>query len=232
VTDLSRELAEQFSRFAMDFHAEAGSLRTIELVTEYARDAIRCDDAGVLLRAGGALTTASATSPRVEESDRVQRETGEGPCFAASQTAELFRVDDTTLVTAWPEWAWTVSKLGIRSALGVPLRTYDRNYGALNLYSNEPAAFGEEEIAVAQIFARNVAIALDGATKEESLGQAIDARKVIGQAQGIIMERYGVNADVAFAMLLKFSQDRNVKLRAIAEHLVDAGQLPVTSVDK
>jgi len=210
----------------MQFHAEPGPERTIALVTEYARDALGCDDAGVLLKVGGVVTTASATSPRVEESDRIQRETGEGPCFAASQTGELFRVDDTTLVTDWPEWAWAVSQMGIRSALGVPLRTNDRNYGALNLYSEQPKAFGEDEIAIAMIFGRHAAIALDGATKQESLGQAIDARKVIGQAQGIIMERYGVDADSAFNTLLRFSQNNNLKLRYVAEHIVEERGFP------
>ena len=229
MTDADWELAERFAAFAVDFHAEPDSESTIELVTEHARAALSCDDAGVLLRSGGGLVTASATSARVEESDRIQRETGEGPCYAASQTSELFRVDDTTLVTPWPDWAWKVSQLGIRSALGVPLRTHDRNYGALNLYSEEPKYFGDDEVAVALIFARHASIALDGATKEESLVQAIDARKIIGQAQGIIMERYDVDSDTAFATLRKFSQVNNMKLRTVAEHVVTKRRFPIAA---
>ena len=226
MSDAGRELAEKLATFAMQFHAEPGPVRTIEKVAQNARAALTCHDAGVLLRAGGTLTTAAATSPRVVESDRIQRETGEGPCFAASQTAELFRVDDTTLDTPWPEWAWAVSKLGIRSALGVPLRTHDRNYGALNLYSEAPSAFGDDEVAVALIFARHASIALDGAAKQESLGLAIDARKIIGQAQGIIMERYRVDADRAFDTLLHFSQNNNLKLRDVAKHVVEQREFP------
>ena len=220
------ELAEQFARFATQFHAEPGSERTIESVTENARIALGCDDAGVLLRSGAVLTTAYATSLRVEESDRIQRESGQGPCFAASVTAEIFRVDDTTLETEWPDWAWQVSKLGIRSALGVPLRTHDRNYGALNLYSETASHFGEDEVAIAMIFARHASIALDGAAKEESLVEAIDARKIIGQAQGILMERYDVDADTAFETLRRFSQDHNIKLRAVAEHVISKRRFP------
>jgi GAF domain-containing protein len=221
-----RGLAEQFAIYAARIHAQAGSERTIHLVTEYARDALNCDDAGVLLRAEGRLTTASATSSRVEESDRVQRETGEGPCFAASTSSELFSVRDTHTEDRWPDWAHIVADLGIRSAIGVPLRTHDRNYGALNLYSEHPQAFDDDDIAVALIFARHAAIALDGASKEESFNHALDARKAIGQAQGIIMERYGVDADAAFEVLLRYSQDNNVKLRAVAEHVVAERAFP------
>ncbi len=226
MSDPEMELAEQFAEFATQFHQEPGSERTIEAVTEQARSALGCDDAGVLLRVSGELTTAYATSKRVEESDRIQRESGEGPCFAASKTAEIFRVDDTTLETEWPDWAWQVSKLGIRSGLGVPLRTHDRNYGALNLYSETPSYFGEDEVAIAMIFARHASIALDGATKEESFAQAIDARKIIGQAQGIIMERYDVDADTAFHTLRQFSQVNNIKLRAVAEHVIAKRRFP------
>jgi GAF domain-containing protein len=224
-------LAEKFAAFAAHFHAEPGTERTVASVAEYARDALGCTDAGVLVRKGGVIETAAATSARVEKSDQIQRELGEGPCFAASETAELFRVDDTKAVTPWPEWAWTVSQLGIRSALGVPLRTHDRNYGALNLYAEEPGAFGDDEVAIAMIFARHAAIALDNATKEQTLAEAIDARKIIGQAQGIIMERYHVNEDTAFDTLRRFSQDNNLKLRLVAEHIVSEREFPSLSAD-
>jgi len=226
MTESEWELAEQFAEFAMSFNAEPGSQKTIDVVTEHARVAVGSDDSGVLLRSGGGLTTASATSPRVEESDRIQRESGEGPCFAATVTPEIFRVDDTTVETPWPDWAWQVSQLGIRSALGVPLRTRDRNYGALNLYSEEPNYFGDEEVAIALIFARHAAVALDAATKEETLSEAIDARKLIGQAQGIIMERFDVDADRAFETLREFSQVNNIKLRSVAEHVIAQRRFP------
>jgi GAF domain-containing protein len=226
VTDSGSDLAARFAQFALDFRAEPSPERTIERVTESALAALGCSDGGVLLRSGGTVITAYASSRRVEISDQIQRESGEGPCFAASQTAELYRVNDTLLETPWPEWAHEVSKLGIRSALGVPLRTHDRNYGALNLYSEEPWAFDDDDVAVAAILARHAALAVDAATMEHSLSQAVDARKVIGQAQGIIMERYSVDADAAFDTLLRFSQNNNIKLRDLAAHIVSEREFP------
>jgi len=226
MTDADQSLAQRFADYASNIHAEPTKERTLELVTEYARDGLTCDDAGVLLRTEGQLITATATSPRVEESDRIQRETGEGPCYAASTAPEIFSVPDTHAEPRWPDWASAVAGMGIRSAIGVPLRTHDRNYGALNLYSDTPGAFGEDDIAVALIFARHASIALDGASKQESFVHAIDARKAIGQAQGIIMERYNVTAETAFDVLRRFSQDNNLKLRVVAEHLVSERAFP------
>lgn len=58
------------------------------------------------------------------------------------------------------------------------------------------------------------------------LRAAVETRGVIGQAQGILMERFGLDADRAFGVLRRYSQDGNVKLRHVAEHLVVERQLP------
>ena len=69
-------------------------------------------------------------------------------------------------------------------------------------------------------------MALATARNEDSLRQAIDARHVIGQAQGILMERFDLNADQAFSVLRRYSQDRNLKLRAVAEEMIASRELP------
>jgi hypothetical protein len=53
------------------------------------------------------------------------------------------------------------------------------------------------------------------------LREALESRDVIGQAKGILMERHGIGADEAFARLVQMSQSGNVKLREIAENLVE-----------
>jgi hypothetical protein len=41
--------------------------------------------------------------------------------------------------------------------------------------------------------------------------QAIDARKLVGQAMGILMERFDLDGDRAFEVLKRYSQDNNLK---------------------
>ena len=96
----------------------------------------------------------------------------------------------------------------------------------LELFNSEPFAFDDDDIAVAHILARHASVAVGTARQEETLWQAIDARKLIGQAQGILMERFGLDGDRAFAVLQRYSQDNNVKLREVARRLVDTGLLP------
>lgn len=61
--------------------------------------------------------------------------------------------------------------------------------------------FAEEDRDVAHIFAKHAAVALSRARDTANLWKAIDARQRIGQAQGILMERFSIDADHAFAVL-------------------------------
>ena len=119
-----------------------------------------------------------------------------------------------------------MAELGLRSVLSIRLHTSGSTIGALNLYAGRPEAFDDDDDAVAHILARHASIALANARQESSLWQAIDARKLIGQAQGMLMERFDLDADQAFAVLRRYSQDNNIKLRVVAQRLVETRRLP------
>lgn len=55
----------------------------------------------------------------------------------------------------------------------------------------------------------------------DALHQALTSRQVIGQATGILMERYGIGEDAAFAFLVRASSTSNTELRDIAQEVVD-----------
>ena len=61
---------------------------------------------------------------------------------------------------------------------------------------------------------------------ERGLWRAVESRGLIGQAQGMLMERYGLTADSAFGVLRRYSQQHNTKLVALAENLTQTGDLP------
>ena len=99
--------------------------------------------------------------------------------------------------------------------------------GALNLYNSEPGAFDKESEHVGLLFASHAAVAYAGSQKKSGLVRAVETRQLIGQAQGILMERKKITADEAFALLVAASQSTNVKLREVADALVRSGELPV-----
>jgi GAF domain-containing protein len=118
-----------------------------------------------------------------------------------------------------------VRDLGVASVLDVPMNVSHRIVGILGLYSSRTDAFDTDDEAVAQILARHAAVALATARHEEALTKAVDARKLVGQAMGILMERYHLDSDQAFAVLRRHSQTTNTKLRLIAQELIDTRTL-------
>ena len=126
----------------------------------------------------------------------------------------------------WPLWGPAVAELGMHSVLSIRLATRTRRYGSLNLYADRLNAFDDDDVAVATIFVSHASVALAAAHNEQGLQFAIDARKLIGQAQGILMERFDLDADRAFEFLRRQSQHHNVKLRSVAEWVVANRTMP------
>lgn len=122
----------------------------------------------------------------------------------------------------WPRYIPPAVKEGLRSQLAVRLFLDDHGtVGGLNLYSTISEEIDPEAEQVADLFATHAAIALGNARERDSLNQLLGSRKTIGQAIGIVMERYGINQDQAFAFLVRASSTSNIKLRDIAQALVD-----------
>ncbi|WP_182376247.1 GAF and ANTAR domain-containing protein [Nocardioides sp. WS12] len=218
---------DEFAEIALKMHDEDSLDETAERLLEYSLKAVSCSYAGVIFVHGGKrVETVVATHPIVEVLDQIQLDHGEGPDIDVLSDVVSIMVSDTTTESRWPDWGKRVAEVGIRSLLSVRLYTSTDTVGTLNLYDVEPNHFDVDDQAVAHILARHAAIALANARSNEQLRQAIDARKLIGQAQGILMERFDLNADQAFAVLLRYSQDYNVKLRLVAERLIATRVLP------
>ena len=107
----------------------------------------------------------------------------------------------------------------------VPLHVHEQCLGTLSLYSERAAAFNSHDERVTTLFATLAAIALAEAQRTDQLHTALANRDIIGQAKGILMERHRITSDTAFSYLSKASQDVNMKLTAVARHLVETGEL-------
>ncbi|GAB2619388.1 GAF and ANTAR domain-containing protein [Pseudactinotalea suaedae] len=222
---LARELALLVERL----HQAPDSGQTAAEVVDYARQQLGADHAGItLIKGGGQLQTVVPTDPIVEELDRLQNQLGEGPCHDSAYEGETFVSQDLAADSRWPLWAPRAVSLGIGSALGAALvdKTGERRLGSLNLFWQQPRVFSSDELAFAHLLTRHAALALVASLTVEGLNLALDGRKRIGQAQGILMERHGLDEDQAFAVLKRYSQDHNIKLRELAEQLVQDRQLP------
>jgi GAF domain-containing protein len=221
------EFLEDFARMALELHDEGTVHETVDRVLEYALKAVHADYAGIVFfHNRRRVETAAATDSLVAELDAIQIEVGEGPDIDVLADRYSVIVSDTRAEGRWPAWAKRVDQIGVRSLLSVRLYTSSTTVGTLNLYDREPDKFDVSDQEVAHVLARHAAVALAHARQTENLWQAIDARKRVGQAQGILMERYHLDEDQAFAVLMRYSQNNNIKLREVAERLIATRDLP------
>jgi GAF domain-containing protein len=211
-------------------HQEATVPETVERVLDFALAAVDCSQAGVVfVQDKGRLDVVSSTDPGIQKLVATQMETGKGPVLEMVQDGvRSVMVSDTQTETRWPAWASTAAEIGYRSMIGVRLATVDRMIGTLNLYDSRPHHFSDADVEVAHVLARHTAIALNTAYASEHFSRALDSRKLIGQAQGILMERQRITADAAFDVLRRASQHLNVKLRDVAQRMVDTGEGPTS----
>lgn len=211
-----------FSEVALALHEQPTTEKTVELITQYAQIAAGSDEAGIMLvHSRARVETAASTSDRVARSHDLQYELDEGPCIDAIENGASYLSPDVETDDRWSRWGRSMAELGIHSAMSVLLETRERRYGSLNLYCDAPDAFDDNDLATAQIFARHASIALANAHQEQGLLVAIDARKVIGQAQGILMERFDIDPDRSFEVLRRYSQNHNQKLHTVATWVVE-----------
>lgn len=169
----------------------------------------------------GEVESFAATHPYAVLLDEIQQAHGEGPCLAAAWEHHTVRVNDLSVEDRWPGYRRDVlDRTPIKSVLSFELFKAEKKLRALNFYSEGIDAFDEHSMETGLIYATHIAIAWNILLRDEQFRSALASRDIIGQAKGIIMERFDVDARHAFELLTRLSQSSNVPLAEVAERLV------------
>ena len=213
LNDSVRRLAEALKPGDFDATLSAITTAAVEVLPDV-------DFASITVKhADESINTVAPTDDLVLDLDAKQYELREGPCYdAAVETAHVISPDIAT-DPRFPEYGPYVVSKGVVAQAGLRLFDAPASQGALNLYSRRSGAF-EDFSTLANLFAHQAAVAIGYAREIADLNDAIRTRTTIGQAVGIIMERYELNDERAFAFLTRLSQHRNVKLRLVAAEIV------------
>jgi hypothetical protein len=169
----------------------------------------------------GLIQTLAPTDLVAVRADELQYELGEGPCLKAALEEPVVQVDDISSDLRWPRYGPRVAKqFGIGSQLAFQFRADPHVRGGFNLYFDEAHHISMETRQLAALFANMAAVALGWTRQQETLNDALVTRNLIGQAVGIVVERYKVDSDRAFSFLVRTSQTSNTKLRDVAAGVV------------
>jgi GAF domain-containing protein len=220
-------LSQRLADLARNMQREASPQAVLDIVVRAVVGTIPgAEEASItLVQARHRVMSAAVTGDLARRFDELQQETGQGPCMDAMYNQETVRVDDLAADQRWPDLAHRAVQLGVCSMLSFQLFVDSGDLGALNLLSRRAGAFTDESERIGLLYTSHIAVALAGAQEVGHLTTALARRDSIGQAKGILMERFKVTADQAFALLAALSQETNVRLSEIAERLALTGDL-------
>lgn len=169
----------------------------------------------------GRYETIAATDDESHGADALQYECGEGPCVEAAGGERFRKSNAIASDSRWPAYGpRAAAEFGIGSQLAYTMFADGDTYGGLNLYSLAKGTFDDNALLLAELFATQGAVAMGHKRRFDQLHTALETRTVIGQATGLIMERYGLDQTQAFAFLARMSQTGNIKLRDLAQGMV------------
>lgn len=234
------DLAASFAEISRALYAAHTVRETLQRIVMFSVGTIDgCSGAGISFVQGDEIVTPVWTESKVLEIDTMQYTTGQGPCLDAIAHGDSVYASDLLTDSRWPEFGPRAAEAGMRSLLSFCLMG-ERPLGALNLYAQTAHAFDATDRAKGLIFATHAGVALAAAQdvedathamtveiqRLENLHGALASRQVIGRAEGILMQREFITGDQAFDLLRRASQHLNIKLREVAQFVVDTGDLP------
>jgi len=220
---------DAFAELARLTLAEHSLDTVMETVARLAKSTVPgASEVSVTLLEKGRATTVAATGTLAVAVDERQYARGSGPCLDSIAAGEPVRIDDMRTETRWPGYARDAARDGVGSSLSIPVPVQREISAALNVYSTSEHAFDDSSLELAETFAAYAGVALanmhlyEAQSKvAEQLQAAMQSRAVIEQAKGILMGQRRCSAQEAFDVLVRLSQDKNRKLRDVAQALVD-----------
>jgi GAF domain-containing protein len=215
----------------------AAAAALVPLLTDYLDDVARRTEARLDGALGVAVTMSLDEEPwsvgvsndLAGEVDLIQYEVGVGPCLYALSAGEVIYVPDLAADDRWGDYGPRAAARGAAACISVPVLVDDRPAAVLKVYAGEVDGLSPEDRAVAESVVAEVAggirLALHLATQAQQLDDrqaAMNSRRTIDLALGVLMERTQSGAASAFELLRSLSQTRNIKLNAAARQVLSS----------
>lgn len=215
-------LVTRLSAAARDLQGAVDPDRTYAAAVGLAVASVDGADAAVVVVADPrGVEVRGATDDAVRRAALLEGEVGEGPFRTALRDELVVRSPSLAYDHRWPGWGARVAdETGLQSLLALRLFVQGRTAVSLALLAHDRDAFDGDDELDGLALSAHVAVAVSAAEQIGHLERALVSRTVIGQASGILMERYGLTSDVAFATLARIASSKEVKLRVVAERVV------------
>lgn len=228
-------LAKAFVELADSLVTDFDVVDLLTTLADRCIDVLDVDAVGLMLLApDGELRVMASSSEAMRVLELFELQSHEGPCLDCFTTGQpVVNRDLASADEPWPRFRAEALQAGFQSVHALPMRLRGQIIGALNLFHIEPGAMRESDVAAAQALAdvATIAVLANRAAREsqvvnEQLTSALNSRIVIEQAKGMVAERLGLDMEGAFNRLRNHARNHNLKLRAVAEDIIDGSIAP------
>lgn len=221
-------LGESAGFFSNVVLAKTSLQQVIQLVADQALGLSQATDAVVVSLPNKRASLSAIAGRGNVEPDNLFDAPEPGPGSDASGQGRTQIVRSLIGEKRWPQFTNHALYCGVQSVLACPLSGDGHVIGSVVFYSSRETAFESQQAAVAQAFSDSAAVLLSNARAYEAatalsaqLNEALQSRAVIDQAKGILMATHGISADEAFEKVRNISQTTNIKVRELAQQIVD-----------
>jgi GAF domain-containing protein len=182
-------------------------------------------DAGALVLLGNEWREVSAPETSAGVIEALQAEAGEGPAIVAAEARQVMRIDDIAAETRWPRFTEAaLARSPARAMLCCPLYTHIHTWGVLILLADHPYGLDDDAQEAGTILATHLALTLDGMHHDRHYRSALGSRDIIGQAKGVLMERFDIDTNRAFALLTRLAEESHRPVVVVAKELLETNR--------
>jgi GAF domain-containing protein len=186
------------------------------------------DGAGLMLvNAEQHLRSIAASDDRFAHLEELQIRHQEGPCIDAFEIKDLVGTEDLTDDRRWPQFSEAAVAQRVRAVLASPLPYNQDAVGVVAVLSEQRRPWSAEGelalLAFTDLAALLIASMMQGEQQSELAAQlqgALDSRKVIEQAKGVLMGTQGISARAAYEQLRAQARAERRKLGAVCTEIV------------
>jgi uroporphyrinogen-III synthase len=176
----------------------------------------------LLYEAGDCLVLKATTGLAPEAVGHARLKFGEGLTGHAAKMAKPVAASHASRDPRFkylPETKETI----FQSLLAVPLISRDKVIGAINVQTREGREYSSDEIELLSIIADVAAGELEKAMLYEEIGglkEALETRKLVERAKGILMQRHGIGEQEAFTRIQQQARASRKTMRQVAEAII------------
>lgn len=223
-----RQLVGEFAQLAQVLAASQDETSRLQVAVDSALSLVRkCDHAGITINDKRGLITRVSSDDIVRRANELQHELGEGPCLDVMREQDTLVSADLARERRWPAWAARVyDELGVGSMMSILVYNDALSFGAVSLYAGRGECFDADDVAVGHALAGHLAVVMTSGRQIDQLGLALNSRTLIGQATGLVMGRFSIDADQAFDYLRRLSSHSNRKLTDVCGEIVRTRKVP------